>query len=286
MNDLLKIAHNVGHSEKDTPGKQSPDGVKEWTQANAICKLVMAELANYQGVGQKRFDDITGKVDIPLNKRWGAINDWGANVGIDYHLNAHGNGALWTDGNGVEVFVAESKPREALELAQKIQTNIVAATGFKDRGVKFENWDMVYFTKKTHVLVEMGFMTNKENTQVIRSTEGQRKIALAIASALVAQYGLKRSTPDASNTYSKPTNEIRYIQTGGYAGPALLTIHDYLKGKGHGYDVKRNSDWSLSFLIGPFDTGMANWKECYDSVIKIDPGMKPLTREQAAEWKK
>jgi N-acetyl-anhydromuramyl-L-alanine amidase AmpD len=83
-----------------------------------------------------------------------------------------------------------------------------------------------------------------------------------------------------------PTNEIRHIYTGGYAGPALLNIHNYLVHKGHGYDVKRGKDGSIIFLIGPFDTGVANFKECSASISKFDSNFKILTREQAAEWRK
>jgi N-acetylmuramoyl-L-alanine amidase len=192
--DLLKVSHNVGHSEKGTPGKQSPDGVKEWTQAAEVCKLVIFELACYEGVAQKRFDDPSGRVDYSLHSRYTAVNDWGAHVHIDYHLNAYGSG--WNGSGGVEVWVDRGKPEEAYELAKKVQANLVAATGFRDRGVKEEAWDMVHFTKMTAILIELGFMTNKEEAMFIRSVEGRKKIAKAIVAALVSQYGLKRKYPE------------------------------------------------------------------------------------------
>jgi hypothetical protein len=83
----------------------------------------------------------------------------------------------------------------------------------------------------------------------------------------------------------KPTNIVRYIYSGGYAGPALQNIHDYLFRVGHGFDVKRGADGSIIFLIGPFDTGMANYAECTASIAKFDGHAKLLTREEAAEWR-
>lgn len=245
---MFKISHNVGHA-LTTKGKQSPDGVKEWTQASAICKLVIAELANYEGVAQKRFDDTTGQVDIPLNKRYQAVNDWGAHVHIDYHLNAHGDGTQWTEGNGVEVFIAESKPKEALALAQKLQNNLVASTGFRNRGVKFENWAMVYYTKMTSVLIEMGFMTNRQNTNFIRSAEGQKKIALAIVKSLVEQYGLKK--------VYVPVKIISFY-TGGYGGENLVKIHGFITANKYWFNPSRAEDGSMMFTIGGFGEGTAD----------------------------
>jgi hypothetical protein len=81
--------------------------------------------------------------------------------------------------------------------------------------------------------------------------------------------------------------KILYISAGGFAGPALLTIHDFLFNRKYGFDVKRNSDWSLSFLIGPFDT-VKDWnayKDCYDNVIKMDKYMHLFSPDQAAVWR-
>ncbi|PLR93181.1 N-acetylmuramoyl-L-alanine amidase family protein [Bacillus sp. T33-2] len=280
----MKFSHAAGHA-RTTRGKQSPDGVKEWEQTVPIMLMVMDELAKYEGVEQRRFDDPTGQRDIPLKERYNAINAWGADVHIDYHLNAYGTG--WNDASGVEMWIADSKPKEALALAQKMQNNLVAVTGFKNRGVKFENWDMVYFTKMTAVLAELGFMTHRQNTEFIRSAVGQRKIALAIVAALVYQYGLKKKyvAPPQQNQQSQPTKVIRYIYTGGYGGPSLLDVHDYLMKIGDSFDVKRGADGSIIFLIGPFDTGMQNFKNTKGFLDSKGHYNKLLTREEAAEWR-
>lgn len=190
---MLKLSHRVGHA-KTTRGKQSPDGVKEWAQAVEIFKLVYAELANYENVAQKRFDDPTGMIDKPTGQLAREVNDWGSHVHIDYHHNGHGDGLTWTDGHGIETFVALSKAanKENVELAKKVQANMVKNTGLRDRGVKYFNWDMVNLVKCPSILVEMGFMTNKKDTAVIRSKTGQQQFAKAIVDGLVSQYNLKR----------------------------------------------------------------------------------------------
>jgi N-acetylmuramoyl-L-alanine amidase len=191
MADLLKITHAAGHSRYNTPGKEDPEGMKEWEYTNEIVKLVIEELSHYENVAQLRIDDPTGKVDYSLPKRYNAVNDWNSDVHIDYHLNAYGSGG-WTSASGIETFVDPSKPKEAVELANKIQANLVKELGFNDRGVKYTAWDMVHFTKKTSVLVEFAFMTNRNEAMKMRTKEYQQKAAKAVVEALVAQYGLKR----------------------------------------------------------------------------------------------
>ncbi len=225
---MLKISHRVGHA-LTTKGKQSPDGVKEWAQAAPIAKLVIGELAHYENVGQQRFDDPTGRIDKTTKQLCSEVNGWGSEVHIDYHLNAHGDGGEWTSGNGVEVFVNTRKPKEAVELAQKVQSNIVKVTGFRDRGVKFHDWDMVNYPKGTNILIEMGFMTNKDDVSIIRSTDGQIKIAAAIVDAIVSQYKLKRRV-----TYSKIEKEELSVRIKkGDKGEMVKLIHFFLASLGY-----------------------------------------------------
>ncbi|WP_419887871.1 N-acetylmuramoyl-L-alanine amidase [Neobacillus niacini] len=188
---MLKISHAAGHA-RITPGKQSPDGYKEWQVTSEIVKLVMMELESYEGVSQTRIDDPTGESDIPLNKRCELINTWGANVHIDYHLNAYGDG--WTNAGGTETYIYTTRPTEAAALAEKIQSNLIRELGFKNRGVKTANFQMVRETKMTALIVEFAFMTNQNEAMKMRTSEYQKKAARAVVEGLVAQYGLRKKT--------------------------------------------------------------------------------------------
>lgn len=81
------------------------------------------------------------------------------------------------------------------------------------------------------------------------------------------------------------TAEIRYIYTGGFAGPALLEVHNYLFTTGHNFDVKRGPDGSIIFLIGPFDTRMQNYTDCKSFLDEHGHYNKLLTPEEAADWR-
>jgi N-acetylmuramoyl-L-alanine amidase len=198
---MLKISHAAGHALV-TPGKQSPDGYKEWQVTNEIVKLVMMELDNYEGVSQKRIDDPTGRTDLPLNKRCEIINTWGAHVHIDYHLNAYGSG--WNNAGGIETYIYASWPTEAAALAEKVQTNLVREIGFSNRGVKAANFQIVRDTNMTAILIEFAFMTNHNEAMKMRTMEYQKKAAIAVVEGIAAQYGLVKKpveTPSANVLY-------------------------------------------------------------------------------------
>jgi N-acetylmuramoyl-L-alanine amidase len=186
---MLKISHAAGHALV-TPGKQSPDGYKEWQVTSEIVKFVMRELENYERVSQKRIDDPDGESDLPLNKRCQLINTWGANVHIDYHLNAFESG--WNNAGGTETYIHTTRPKEAAALAEKVQTNLVRELGFSNRGVKTANFQMVRETKMTAIIIEFAFMTNQNEAIKMRTLEYQKKAAMAVVDGLVAQYGLKK----------------------------------------------------------------------------------------------
>ncbi|UQD53295.1 N-acetylmuramoyl-L-alanine amidase [Bacillus methanolicus] len=208
---MFKISLSAGHA-KTTPGKQTPDGsMKEWEFNSAVVKYLMADLANYENVAVLRLDDPTGQRDIPLQERSDRANAWGANVHIDIHANA--SGAVWSDARGIETYVYTTRLKEAVSLAQKVQANLIKATGLKDRGVKAADFHMLRETKMTAILVECGFMTNKEEAKLLKSDNYRRIVAGAILAALVEQFGLKKKakkeeTKVASYQLSEQENKM------------------------------------------------------------------------------
>ncbi|MDE3839349.1 N-acetylmuramoyl-L-alanine amidase [Bacillus methanolicus] len=210
---MFKISLSAGHA-KTTPGKQTPDGsMKEWEFNSAVVKYLMAELANYEDVAVLRLDDPTGQRDIPLQERSDRANAWGANVHIDIHANAYGS--TWNDACGIETFVYKKSLKEAYSLAQKVQSNLIKATGLKDRGVKEGDLHMLRETKMTAILVECGFMTNQEEAKLLKSDNYRRIVAGAILAGLVEQYGLKKKAKQEETkvtSYQLNDQEKRMIE--------------------------------------------------------------------------
>lgn len=280
----LKVSNDAGHAGFGvTPGKRALDGsMYEWEFNDGCVRHFMDELSHYEGVEQLRVDDPTGKRDVPLSERAQRANNWGANL----HISFHGNAGP-TTASGIETFVYPKTTEHNRQVALTIHNHIINATGRKNRGLKTADFQILRTTKMEALLIEGGFMTNAEELALMKTDAYRSKVGRATARGVAESFGLKRKgvSQPIAQVAASATPVIRHIYTGGYAGPALLMIHDYLIKVGHGYDVKRGPDGSIIFLIGPFDTSAANFKECSESIKKFDGHAKILTREEAAVWR-
>jgi N-acetylmuramoyl-L-alanine amidase len=187
---MLKLSLSAGHGYH-TPGKRTPDGMREWEFNSAVVSHLIKLLDKYQDINILRLDDPTGQTDIPLKERSDRSNTWGANVHIDIHANAFGTD--WNDANGIETYVFSLQDVASTQLATHIQQNLINATGLKDRGVKEANFHMLRETKaKAKILVEAGFMSNKKEAELLKLEAYRQTVAKAILDAIVTIYNLKK----------------------------------------------------------------------------------------------
>jgi N-acetylmuramoyl-L-alanine amidase len=185
---MLKIVLCAGHGP-ETAGKRTPDGMREYQFNSAVAYYVRESLLDYEDVAVKFVH--SGNRDVPLDERTDRANSWGADAYVSIHANAYGSGG-WNSANGIETYVHTSKPKEALSLAQKVQSNLIKETGLSDRGVKATNFQVLRETAMTAILVECGFMTNREEAALLKTNAYRKNCAKAIVEGLVEQYGLKK----------------------------------------------------------------------------------------------
>src|SRR5690606_11830869 len=128
--------------------------------------------------------------DVPLKERTDRANAWKADLFVSIHANAAGDG--WSSAQGIETYVYVSRPAPAVALANAVQRQLVRATGRPDRGVKSANFHVLRETKMTAILVECGFMTNREECELLKSDAYRRKCAEAIVAGIVETHGLRK----------------------------------------------------------------------------------------------
>lgn len=73
---------------------------------------------------------------------------------------------------------------KSLEMASLIQNNFVKKLKRRDRKVKQDNFQVLRETIMPSVLVELGFLTNRNEGRYLNSKKGQQQMAKAIASAI------------------------------------------------------------------------------------------------------
>lgn len=190
----MKIMLDAGHGY-NTPGKRSPDGMREYEFNRVVAQYAKQLLENHENVTVYFAHSETK--DISLQERTSKANRLNVDCYVSIHANAYGTG--WNNVRGIETFVYTSRPKESTQLAQKVQSNLVIATGLPNRGVKTANFHVLRETKMAAILVECGFMTNKEEVKLLRSDIFRKTCAEAIVKGLREQYKLKLKKPVEAN---------------------------------------------------------------------------------------
>ncbi len=100
---------------------------------------------------------------------------------------------------------------QSILLAKLIQDNFTSKLKRNDRKVKQAGFIVLHQTFMPSVLIETGFLTNKDEGRYLNSTKGQTEIGSAIAKAII---NYKNSIPDAetvisNGTASSETEEVK-----------------------------------------------------------------------------
>ncbi len=88
------------------------------------------------------------------------------------------------EGHIIFSLVQNAFMKQSLKLASGIETHTGKISPIKSRGVKQAGFLVLWQTSMPSVLVETGFLTNTSDRKVLKTEEGQRKIALGIYRAI------------------------------------------------------------------------------------------------------
>lgn len=103
------------------------------------------------------------------------------NLGADAFVSIHANAAVST-AYGIETFYYQSIGNP---LATSLQNKLINYTGAYNRGVKRDNFYVVTYTNMPSALVEVGFMTNKGDSDKLKDPAYQEKLVNAIVDGTV-----------------------------------------------------------------------------------------------------
>lgn len=203
---MPKIALDAGHGLY-TAGKQTPDGIKEWTLNDKVRDKVVDILKAYD-VEIVNTDNDEGNKDESLDERVIKYYQAGADVFVSIHHNAYtGN---WNTATGVEVFTDANYTSQDQKLAELIYDRMVKYIGLRGRGVKHVNFAVINQNRIPAVLCEGGFMDGSDDYKVITSEAGQKAYARAVAEGLIEFLDLKRKSA-TSTTTNKTTFQVKLL---------------------------------------------------------------------------
>lgn len=214
-----RVAIDAGHGSF-TAGKRTPDGYRE--------HYINADVANYLDRALKRCGIETVKIawndtistddsDVALGTRQRQVKNANCELSVSCHANAHGNGSTYNSAQGIETLIHNNsaKARDSETLANKVQRYLIQNTSQKNRGVKTANLAMcncAAMGTKASILVEIGFMTNQYEAELMKTDafclECAEEIAQGICDYLDVPYvaGNAAATPSATTNTSAAIN--------------------------------------------------------------------------------
>lgn len=178
-----------GHGT-ETPGKRAPDNSMLENEFNETVMHMLSAMLydcgikHYLLAGEDKDIGLTER--IRREKAIAALHP-GKTILVSIHANAHGgeNIPLWNDANGIEtLYFSES----GKVIAQDLQNRFIKETGLKNRGIKHRtNLTILKDSASPSVLLELGFMTNKEELALLKSNEYRYLCASIIRDYFVDQ---------------------------------------------------------------------------------------------------
>lgn len=172
---MIRICFDYGHGGRD-PGAIYK-GRKE-SMDNLVLGMKVAENLRRFGVV---VDEIrTTDTSKSLNERCIFAN----NGKYDYFISFHRNAYRPEEGSGAETYVHINGSSRAMLLAKEIQKALVAC-GFRNRGVKRADFQVLRRTKMPAVLIEIGFMDNSKDNAIFDSK--REEIIHELARAIILE---------------------------------------------------------------------------------------------------
>lgn len=172
----VDIVLDAGHGGND-PGAVHEDVLeKEITlEITRMTKELLKE-SGYT-VGMTRNNDSF----IELGERATYATRRNAKVFISIHCNASEN----SSGNGIETFYSKSKELNNNILAEMIQNAVIEQTEASNRGIKTENYTVLVRSNMPAALIEVGFITNETEKELLQDPSYQQKLAKGISEGII-----------------------------------------------------------------------------------------------------
>jgi N-acetylmuramoyl-L-alanine amidase len=173
------IVVDPGHGGPD-PGAVGIGGLRETDIVLEVGRQVQAILEQN---GVQVVMTRTGEYDVGLQPRVDTAQRANATAFVSLHANAISMSR--PDINGIETYYFNS----GLELARVLHRSMLQATGARDRRVRRSRFYVLRRTSMPSVLLEMGYVTGREDAPRLASSDYRRILADAIARGILEYLG-------------------------------------------------------------------------------------------------
>lgn len=171
------IVLDAGHGGHD-PGAIGLGGVYEKNIVTSTANTV----ANYlRQAGAHVIETRSGDYYVPLDERVRISNSYATDAFISIHYDAYP--VLTMQGN-TSYYYSDSD----YQLARALQESIAASTSLYNRGVMFGDFRVLRDTTAPAALLELGFITNSHDLNIVQTQDYQNTVAQAITNGLISYF--------------------------------------------------------------------------------------------------
>lgn len=203
---MIKICLDAGHG-KDTPGKRSPDGkLLEYEFNRQMVKIVANKLKEYKDQIEVVFTQPPEEdYDLSLSRRANNANLEKADYFVSIHANAYDsyieveedgklkNVNTFNSAKGFEIYVV-SKGGKAEKLANSIMYSVKnKIPDIVIRGLKVADFTVLKNTNMPAILIESGFMTNRDECIKLLSEDYRMTLGESYVSGILNYLGIKEN---------------------------------------------------------------------------------------------
>ena len=204
-----------GHAEY-VEGKQAPDkSLREWDFNNQIQYKLKKRCEDHNIDVYLTNPSPKGKDEMGLTKRANLANSYWSSKNkpnalfISIHANAHLSN--FSSARGTETFVANNASTNSKNAAKYIQNEIVKEIktidkDAKDRGVKVEDFTVIYKTNIPAILIEYAFYTNEEDLKILKNNKDDLVEATMIGICKYFNIEYKALTSNSNNNNNNNNN--------------------------------------------------------------------------------
>ncbi|WP_333859624.1 N-acetylmuramoyl-L-alanine amidase [Clostridium sp.] len=194
-NSKYTVTIDAGHGGNDK-GNVSDLGLNE-KDVDLSVALKVGNILEQSGINvvyTRKNDTISWDSSSDLKSRFDIANNAKSDLFVTIHCNTYAESSAV---KGIENYYSTYSD-EAKNVAQNIQSKMVSYTGSVDRGIKEgkSQHEILRGTVSPAVMVELGFMSNSEESSLLGSSDYQNKSASAIANGILESLDLLNEDKD------------------------------------------------------------------------------------------
>ena len=227
---------DAGHA-KDTKGKNNlKENFYEWEFNNDMQYKIKSRCENLGITVFLTNPNPSTVSDIALSTRASLANDYWLRKSKpkSMFISLHANAFSSDTARGTETYIAKNASTTSKNFAKVLNDNIVNTmkqldAGAKDRGVKTENFTVIYKAAMPSVLVEYGFYTNLNDLKILKNNRNE--LVEATVKAICDYFGVDYKVDTNKNTTSE--NIFYRVVAGSYSNRSNAEAQvNLLKAKG------------------------------------------------------